>query len=563
MNIIPLLTPKTFVDSLENPQEVTRESLSAFITSIAPNLSTETDLTLVAERLSAILPEDVFLQDQAQTLAQAREQFEEAKHFLMLIKEPTGSFSGTFRKALDSIIALLSNLIDLFDISCFFKNSENEFGRDFKSGHIFNLISLFSLISDFSIPLIGADAALSVISGITLSLAALSIIFPYIKPSPTTLPRAENWTMAIEQGKLSPLTGRKEILDEMASVLKPQNARPHALLLGESGVGKTETAKAFTQAILRGDYPDLQGKQVFYIKTSDLIKPELFSSSNNTLSKIKDSMGRHRNDIILVFDEVHVACQPRDQIDLCNELKILLNPDGENFPCIIGITTKQEYTEHIQPNAAFDRRFHPIHIENTSEEETLSVLCNTMIKSKEGVLLENSETLRALLAKTVRSIGENAVMPLTASTILESCISETSQVPKTELKQQLEATQRALTALYFENYNQEPESTLDLENRLQDLRVAVQAEEQELAALFADKKKLSQLKAAKYRTIHKVNTVSQKHFKELIIYRHLMKALERQIREKSQRLHLEAGITERVIDNVILKEIESRRKKRE
>ena len=370
-------------------------------------------------------------------------------------------------RVLDAIIVLIENLINIFDLSRFFTVSDNDWSSEIHTGHLFNMLNLFKLLADFSIPILGVDFASQVIGGMTLTFSALSMIFSYIKPAPRALPRAENWTLAIENGNLNPLKGRREVLNQMASILKPNSIRPHVLLLGESGVGKTETAKAFAKAVLQGDYPTLANKQVFYIKTPDLIKPELGSASNSTLNKLKKAMGHHRENIILVFDEIHVACQPREHIDLCNELKTLLNPDGENFPCVIGITTEEEYKEHIQPNTAFDRRFHQVYLGNTSKEETLSSLYSSVVRNPNGVLLENEGTLHHLLNQISQQMGEDSVMPLTALTVLDQCVGETLHVPKTETKKQAEELHKELSAKYFGNYSKEKrDSTAEMEERL-------------------------------------------------------------------------------------------------
>ena len=156
--------------------------------------------------------------------------------------------------------------------------------------------------------------------------------------------------------------GRKESLDEMANIIKMNR---HPILIGSSYVGKTLTAKAFALAIERGDYPELKGKIVFRINTADLISQK---AEINILNKISEMMGRHRQDIILVLDDIHLAYKNNEKI--AEQLKLFLDENGA-FPHVIGITTNKEYDNYIKDNNHFSLRFDRVNIENTSQNETL------------------------------------------------------------------------------------------------------------------------------------------------------------------------------------------------
>src|SRR5205085_1295374 len=149
-----------------------------------------------------------------------------------------------------------------------------------------------------------------------------------IKPKTTHLPaNAENWTKQVQNGGFV-AQGRKESLDEIANIIKMNR---HAILVGPSRVGKSLTAKAFAQAVERGDYPELKGKVVFRINTTDIVgqKASFLGGGNNILNKISAAMGRHRDDIILVLDEIHMACKNNEKI--ADQLKTFLDEAGE-FP---------------------------------------------------------------------------------------------------------------------------------------------------------------------------------------------------------------------------------------
>ncbi|CRX39141.1 ATPase [Estrella lausannensis] len=215
----------------------------------------------------------------------------------------------------------------------------------------------------------------------------------------------------------------------------------HALLVGPSRVGKSLTAKAFAQAIERGDYPFLSGKTVFRINTADLVghQASFLGGGNTILNKISDAMGRFRGDIILVLDEVHMACKEGEK--LADQLKPFLDENGD-FVHVIGITTEDEY-RHVRENNAFALRFDCIPITNTSKEETVQLLADMALTNAAHPLLQEG------VLDFIVDADRDAVVPQPATALkrLKKCITqvEKGQMPDHDAK--MEILSRKIRAL--------------------------------------------------------------------------------------------------------------------
>ena len=438
------------------------------------------------------------------SLETARAMLQEAKYYLETTEcKASSSWKACLGSILDLLCSVLESFLRAFGIAEFFKPPENALDGEFKSQKIMMLLSLFTMMSGIMIPLLGAELAAMIIGGTLLGIAALSLIYPLIKPQASMLPRGTNWTAELKQGNLFVADGRKETLDKMAHALT--EGTHHLMLLGKTGIGKTATAKAFTQAIERGDYPELQGKQVFYFNTADLVAgTEAFTSANKIFSQISEAMGRHRKNFILIFDELHMACKEQDQGTLSEQLKTYLDPGTNNFPCVIGITTEEEFYQEIyQHNAAFARRFQKVVIDNTEDEETVKILQGALLKQAPAVLLEDG-ALQTLLART-QAAFEDAAQPGTALKILSQCINKTAASQRSPKEAEVERVRGQLQAHYAQGAGRLPygreNGVRELETQLQELEVELKKTKEEIDALFQDRNGLLELKKATMRKI--------------------------------------------------------------
>ncbi len=176
-------------------------------------------------------------------------------------------------------------------------------------------------------------------------------------------------------GRLDPVIGRDEEIRRVVRILS-RKTKNNPVLIGEPGVGKTAIVEGLAQRIVRGDVPEgLKDRSVFALDMGALLagakyRGEFEERLKAVLNEIKESDGR----ILLFIDELHTivgAGKAEGAIDAGNMLKPML-ARGE-LHCI-GATTVDEYRQHIEKDAALERRFQPVLVEEPTVEDTISIL---------------------------------------------------------------------------------------------------------------------------------------------------------------------------------------------
>ena len=214
---------------------------------------------------------------------------------------------------------------------------------------------------------------------------ALTQALAQLRPDPITSPDPEgsfealskygrDLTEVAREGKLDPVIGRDNEIRRVVQVLS-RRTKNNPVLIGEPGVGKTAVVEGLAQAIVHGDVPEtIKDKQIYSLDMGSLVAGSRYRGDfEERLKKVLKEI-RTRGDIILFIDEIHTlvgAGAAEGSIDAAQMLKPML-ARGELQT--IGATTNDEYRKYIEKDAALERRFQPVKVEEPSVEETVEIL---------------------------------------------------------------------------------------------------------------------------------------------------------------------------------------------
>ncbi|MGH3113409.1 MAG: Clp protease N-terminal domain-containing protein, partial [Gaiellaceae bacterium] len=183
-----------------------------------------------------------------------------------------------------------------------------------------------------------------------------------------------NLTQSAREGKLDPVIGREKEIERVMQVLS-RRTKNNPVLIGEPGVGKTAVVEGLSQDIVREEVPEtLKGKQIYTLDLGALVAGSRYRGDfEERLKKVLKEI-KTRGDIVLFIDELHTlvgAGAAEGAIDAASILKPML-ARGELQT--IGATTRDEYRKHLEKDAALERRFQPIKVEEPSVPHTIEIL---------------------------------------------------------------------------------------------------------------------------------------------------------------------------------------------
>ncbi len=209
------------------------------------------------------------------------------------------------------------------------------------------------------------------------------------------------------RGRLDPVVGRERELERVIQILS-RRTKNNPVLIGEPGVGKTAVAEALARRIAAGDVPEhLRKKRVVSLDIPSMLAGTKYRGDFEDRMKTVIKEVSRAGDVILFVDEMHTiigAGAAEGAIDAANILKPAL---GRGLIQIIGATTLEEYREHVEKDAALERRFQPVTVPEPSREESVRILMGLRDRyESHHHLVITDEAIRAAVELSARYIPD-------------------------------------------------------------------------------------------------------------------------------------------------------------
>ena len=235
----------------------------------------------------------------------------------------------------------------------------------------------------------------------------------------------QNLTEMASDGELDPVVGRDNEINRVIQILS-RRTKNNPVLVGDPGVGKTAIIEGLAQKIVDKEVPELlKDKEVINLQMGTLVAGTKFRGEfEDRLKGILDEVKKRKGEIILFIDELHTvvgAGAAEGAIDASNMMKPML---ARGQLQVVGATTIDEYRKHIEKDAALERRFQPINVDEPSVEDTIKILQVLRPKYEEHHHVKVSDEALSSAAKLSKRYISDRFLPDKAVDLMDEAASK-------------------------------------------------------------------------------------------------------------------------------------------